>query len=192
MIYLSFDIGIKNLCYCLSDNNSIIKWNIIDISGRDIYDISTKALTELQKIDKIYDIVLIENQPVQKNPKMKSIQMIIFTFFMYNKTCLGANITDIILMSATRKNKYMFNFDISVPDYKSKYTKCKKMSIECTKYLLNNDERWYDYFLSHKKKDDLADSYLQTLAYINHTPVLPNPPSPRSVSSNDSTTSTGD
>ena len=43
------------------------------------------------------------------------------------------------------------------------YTEKKKMAIEHVKYFLKNDDKNKDFFTKHKKKDDLADSYLQGL-----------------------------
>ena len=37
------------------------------------------------KITETLDYVLIENQPCMKNPKMKSLQMIIMTYFLLKK-----------------------------------------------------------------------------------------------------------
>ena len=39
--------------------------------------------------------ILLENQPVLKNPVMKSIQIIIFGFFNYQKIILNRNIQEI-------------------------------------------------------------------------------------------------
>ena len=43
------------------------------------------------------------------------------------------------------------------------------MSIEITQKLLEEDNnKWLCYFNKHKKKDDLADSFLQLLWYKNN------------------------
>ena len=43
------------------------------------------------------------------------------------------------------------------------------MAVEHVKYFLkeNNDIENLNFFNDHKKKDDLADSYLQGISYIN-------------------------
>jgi len=133
-------------------------------------------------VDKEIDIILIENQPVQKNPKMKSVQMIVYTFFCVRKVLNSDDFT-ILFQSANNKNKYMNNLNIQSPTCSTKYVENKKRAILCVKQII--DSKWYDIFISNSKKDDLADSYLQTLAHINYTPVLPNPPVPRVDSSND-------
>ena len=43
------------------------------------------------------------------------------------------------------------------------------MSIDVTRNILNEQKaltKWVEYFDKHKKKDDLADSFLQALWYI--------------------------
>jgi hypothetical protein len=183
MWILSFDIGVKNLAYCYANDGMITKWGTLDIFADNIYAISKKCILLLNQhfSDLEIDIVLLENQPVQKNPKMKSIQMIVYSYFLYQQQIIQRNIKHILFQSASNKNKYMNRYDIIVPLYKSKYTTNKKKAIICTKHILEEDgsKDWMTYFNSHKKQDDLADSYLQLLHYIDYTPVLPNPPSPR-------------
>ena len=52
---------------------------------------------------------------------------------------------------------------------KTTYIERKKMGIDVTKNILNEKKiltKWIEYFDKHKKKDDLADSFLQALWYI--------------------------
>ena len=52
MIILSFDIGIKNLAYCMIDTetNDILDWNILDCSGTNETLIVIKTLDEINYI----------------------------------------------------------------------------------------------------------------------------------------------
>ena len=106
---LSFDIGIKNLSYCIlykddkydsinKNNIKIIDWGIIQLieDGIKCKNVPLDKITTIlyNKLhDKFidYDItkVLLENQPVLKNPLMKSIQMIIYGYFGYEKKYNG-------------------------------------------------------------------------------------------------------
>jgi hypothetical protein len=61
-------------------------------------------------------------------------------------------------------------------DKSSTYSDRKKMGINITKtilsdvlspYYVEDNNHLLNWFVSHKKKDDLADSYLQGLWYIN-------------------------
>ena len=104
MYILSFDIGIKNLSYILIDiiNSeniieqcyNIIEWDIINIINekekvkeKSFNDISHSLFDKLiEKFPNEYlnnvNYIVLENQHVLKNPIMKSIQMMIYSFFM--------------------------------------------------------------------------------------------------------------
>ena len=49
---------------------------------------------------------------------------------------------------------------------KSKYTIRKKSAIIHSQYFLDGNKKQLEFFNSNKKKDDLADSFLQALYYI--------------------------
>ena len=122
---LSFDIGIKNLAYCIMykdetiletniNNIKIIDWDIIQLiedgikcKGVSLNIITEVLYTKLRDIFLDYDIteVLLENQPVLKNPVMKSIQMILYSYFQYDKIIMGRDITNIKLINASNKLK---------------------------------------------------------------------------------------
>lgn len=192
---LSFDIGIKNLAYCLMykdntiDNNNnikIINWDIIQLIEDDVKckGVSLDAITnvlynKLQEIFLDYDIteVLLENQPVLKNPVMKSIQIILYSFFQYEKVLMGRDINLIKFINASNKlklgkNLSEINNSEDIVKIKSKYTKNKKLAIIYTNHFLQErliEEDYIKYneiFNKHKKKDDLADAFLQGLYYI--------------------------
>ena len=191
---LSFDIGIKNLAYCImykdaldNENNiKIIDWDIIQLiedgvkcKGVSLDTITNILYVKLQDIFLEYDIteVLLENQPVLKNPVMKSIQMILFSFFNYEKIILGREIKNIKLINASNKLKLgkklkEINESENVVNIKSRYTKNKKLAILYTEYFLKNRliksdyNKYQELFNEHKKKDDLADAFLQGLYYI--------------------------
>lgn len=159
---ISFDVGKKNLAYCiLRDENTIVDWKIVSMSSKDIYDIAKEVLNNMKMLYDIYSndisIVIIENQPCMKNPTMKSIQMIIFTFFMMNDV-------EVRLMSASNKLKVMKNDNNKE---KLSYSQKKKKSIELTYKYLEGNSQAISILNAEKKKDDLADCYLQAVYYLN-------------------------
>jgi hypothetical protein len=114
------------------------------------------------------DLVVIENQPALKNPTMKSIQMMLYSFFIehgYNSN--QSTINNIILFSARDKLKLYNGPSVDTSKIKNQYNKRKYLSIEYTKYYIKDSE-FYEYFINSNKKDDLADSYLQGLWYIRN------------------------
>ena len=136
-----------------------------------LQELGVKLLTQLQnKKNKLLNVdkIIIENQPVLKNPTMKSIQMILYTFFLeHGLMDETSNITDIILFSARNKLK-TYNGPKVECSLKNKYSKRKFLSIEYTKYFIKENELWNTFFLSHSKKDDLADCYMQGLYYLQY------------------------
>ena len=121
MIYISFDIGIKNLALCILERTEeqiqILDWRIIsladkkkDIKGID--DIAERIYMEMDNIigflkekgiDEI-DYVLIENQPSNLNGMMKSIQFIIYCYFSLLKYW-DKIIENVVLVNAGLKTK---------------------------------------------------------------------------------------
>jgi hypothetical protein len=101
--------------------------------------------------------VVIENQPVLKNPKMKSIQMILFTYFLIRKETIKLH-----LVSAGSKLKFNIkNEDTEkIEKLTNKYVKRKKLAVEYCKYFIKEDASKLDYFNNFSKRDDLADAYL--------------------------------
>jgi hypothetical protein len=194
---LSFDIGIKNLAYCLmykddtiDDNNNIkiIDWGIIQLiedgvkcKGVSLDTITDVLYTKLQDIFIDSDIteVLLENQPVLKNPVMKSIQMILYSFFQYEKVIMGREINLIKLINASNKlklgkNLKEINNSEDILKINAKYTRNKKLAILYTNHFLkerlieNDYDKYNEIFNQHKKKDDLSDAFLQGLYYIEN------------------------
>ena len=130
------------------------------ILGSSIY----HGLLALKNLDNL-DYVLIENQPVLKNPKMKSIQMIIYSFFMFmGETPKSSHKT--LLFNPSTKLK-VYDGPAIESNIKNKYAMRKFLSVEYTKYFLNKtaNTNWIKFFNDNPKKDDLADSYLQALTY---------------------------
>lgn len=106
------------------------------------------------------DKVIIENQIGPLALRMKTLQGMIMQHFIENN-CLS-----IEEISAANKLK-----DYIPSKKKTTYSERKKLSIlvtqqEITKTL--NLNKWIFNFMQHKKKDDLADSFLQGLWYIKY------------------------
>lgn len=215
MLLIGWDVGIKNLSYCLveyNDNNYVIKdWNIIDLrhdneEKQEVINSSNsntevKVKTKEKKCSKIslkdlsrnlykkleenssfsnFDYVIIENQPVLKNPTMKSIQMILYSYFSFKSLGIE-NFKDLLLMNASNKLK-VYKGDVDseemekINKLKSKYSRNKKLSILHTNLLLKeheyNSKNWCEFFNKNKKKDDLADSFLMILYYLKKNKLI--------------------
>ena len=106
--------------------------------------------------------VLIENQIAPKANRMKSIQGMLTQYFIMKTVSI------IEYISSENKLKHI---DTS----KSSYSERKKIAIdECSKFLQNNNNDWITFFNNHKKKDDLSDSFLQGIWYLNKYIIIRN------------------
>uniref|UniRef100_A0A6C0IY50 Mitochondrial resolvase Ydc2 catalytic domain-containing protein n=1 Tax=viral metagenome TaxID=1070528 RepID=A0A6C0IY50_9ZZZZ len=125
----------------------------------------------LRKLDKKKEVLLdvdevvIENQPVLKNPTMKSIQIILYTYFIEHGYNIDGRIKNIVLFSARNKLKLYDGPKVECQK-KNDYDKRKFLSVEYTKYYIKDDLKNNNFFLKHKKKDDLADSFIQGYYYL--------------------------
>jgi hypothetical protein len=146
----------KNLKIPTAKNTSILELGSILL----------KKLDSIRSIILDVDEVIIENQPVLKNPTMKSIQMIVFSYFVgqgYNSNMFP--IKNVHLFSAKNKLKLYDGPKVECTK-KNPYDQRKFLSIEYTKYYIKDIEEKLLFFNSNSKKDDLADSFIQGYYYL--------------------------
>jgi len=180
---VSFDIGIRNLAYCVietvqttvettesSDKRgtfSIKDWDVISLCEKSekVKDVPLQVLCKrmgekLESIPKLLqvDCVVLENQPSYINPKMKSIQMMLFTFFVHR------GIKD-VMMFAPRQKLNVYKGPPVECHLKSKYARTKFLGISYCRYMIQHLPL-LGFFNQHKKKDDLADSLLQGILFL--------------------------
>ena len=102
------------------------------------------------------DFILIENQIGPIANRMNSIQGMLTQYFIMK------GLYNIKYVSASNKLKNLIEKNTS-------YSERKKQSILIAKDILikkNIDKKYIDFFESHSKKDDLADSLLQAIWFI--------------------------
>jgi len=192
MKVISFDIGIKNLALCILESNnneiSIIDWRVITLfdKKKDVNGINSLSEILFLELDNIIgllkelnhdyiDYVLIENQPSNLNGIMKSIQLLIYSYFSLLKHW-DKFIGQVLLINASLKLQYhnfkpepLIKIDATrnkKEQKRDKYRNNKNDGIEITKYYIKNNDILNNFFIKHKKKDDLADTLLQTISYI--------------------------
>lgn len=187
MIYISFDIGVKNLALCIlrkTDKIEVLDWRIIALADskkelKGIDDISERVYYEMDNIIgflkeqeiNIIDYVLIENQPSNLNGVMKTIQHIIYNYFSLIKHW-DKEVENVVLVNASLKSKtHNYVSDIKPEENaknfrRSKYLYNKKLSIDICQNYIKDNQRLLDIFINNKKKDDLSDACLQAVSYI--------------------------
>ena len=166
---LSIDVGIRNLAMCLLDENSgnlVREW---DVSGvppehKDGVYVSLRKHLDERPWVLTANTILIEKQP-ERNKKMISVMHFLHAYFIIK--CPNA---ETILYDARHKIP-----DVAGPG-KAQYNKRKKVSIErCEAFIRDGttNAHWLDTFLKSKKKDDLADTVMQALSFVNRVEVIP-------------------
>jgi hypothetical protein len=166
---LSIDVGIRNLAICLLDDKSgnlVRHWDVdgippqhadgVYVAMRDHLDARPWVLTA--------DTILIEKQP-ERNKKMVSVMHFLYAYF---------------IIKCPRAETILYDARHKIPDVvgpgKAQYNKRKKVSIErCEAFIRDGstNAHWLDTFLKSRKKDDLADTVMQALSFVNRVEVVP-------------------
>ena len=165
--YLIKDDCPQNYC-CSSHSNKFKKVKKLN-TNRDILKISQMCVQKLRNLDLTrIKHVLIENQPALKNPVMKSIQMIIYTFFVIEGIMCETSSIELLNMVNARNKLKVYTGPKIECNKKGKYAQNKYLSVEYTKHMIEKESTEFKtMFHLSKKKDDLADAYLQGIYWIN-------------------------
>ena len=129
----------------------------------DLFNIGLNIKTKFNKLfenEEKIDYVIIENQIGPLAIRMKTIQGMILQYFIMS----NLNVDSIQFISASNKLK-----DCDIKD-KGSYSDRKKLGIAKCLEIITTDftfSEHVDYFNKHKKKDDLSDSFLQGIWFIN-------------------------
>lgn len=159
---LSIDCGIKNLAMCLIDpvTKKIQEWDVSGVPPMHadgvfpcmVRHLKSKAWTSGATT------VVIEKQP-DRNRKMKAIENLLHTYFLVQDK-------DVVIWDARHKVP-----DVAGPG-KARYAERKKASVTRARKFIEDapNQEWRPFFDKHKKKDDLADTVMQALSFIDKRP----------------------
>ena len=145
-------------------------------------EVKYNLMIELEKNPQLLkaDYVVIENQPSLKNPRMKSIASTIYDYYLIRgiiyKNITKSNIKQVKFISPSNKLKIINENDnkelIKLKNNESKsYKLTKSLSIKYCNELISHLDIWKTFFNNNKKKDDLADSFLQGVYFYTHKMV---------------------
>jgi hypothetical protein len=159
---LSIDVGIKNLAICQIDESTkeIKNWDVSGVPPEHEDGLYPCFRRHLDSKPWVLDstVILIEKQPGQ-NKRMKTVENFLHAYFV-----IKIPNAETIIYDARHK----------VPDVsgtgKARYRQRKQTAITRCKDFIEKSEvnaHWRDHFTKSKKKDDLADTVLQALSFIN-------------------------
>jgi hypothetical protein len=172
--------------YCNIHHKSVCKKNIDEeiiedyymdtkhaakVKGFNMNALSLRLFEILDKKPELLEVdeVMIENQPVLKNPTMKSIQMLVYSYFVI-RGIMKKKISKISFFMAGKKlEAFTGNHDIAdkFSHIKSKYTQTKNTAVLfCKEMIKEHQSDWHDYICQHHKQDDLADTFMMNCRYI--------------------------
>lgn len=157
---LSIDVGIKNLAMCLIDpkTKKIKNWDVDGVPPNHSDGLYLSLVKHLETKPWMCDSrqVLIEKQP-DRNKGMKSVEHLLHTYLLTKDPT-----REVIIWDARFKVP-----DVAGPG-KAKYAARKAASIERARaFIKETNKEWVEFFDKHKKKDDLADTVMQALSFIN-------------------------
>lgn len=151
------------------------------VSSINLTQLADALFDEVDKHPDVLDanIVLLENQPVLKNPTMKSVQMFLYSYYVmkgYKDTNKAVNTIQCYMASKKLDIIKLMPLDVfydiksEIKNIKSQYTKNKKIAVRLTENILSNKaincSKYETLFTNSKKKDDLSDALLMTIHYL--------------------------
>ena len=179
-VTITKDILIKHIGDYL-ENKLLERISSVSANEMTLIQMGVKLVTEFDRVlsnnillndMKLLDHIIIENQISPIANRMKTLQgMIAQYFIMRNKP-------NISFISSANKLKTFAKektIDASEDKNKNSYDERKKEGVRIVKELLeenkiisNNAINWLEHFSSHKKKDDLADAFLQGAWFLSN------------------------
>ena len=150
-------------------SRSLVKIKKIKTKTANTTDLITVGKLLKLELDKIHDIekithVAIENQISKIASRMKTVQGMLSQYFIMQEIC-----PHIEYVSSANKLK-----DLVSKDEENSYKKHKSDSVEISKQILvqNPSLGIFDDLFNVKKKDDLADAFLQGIWYLKRENII--------------------
>lgn len=164
-----------------SNEYKLINYTKKGIDKMSMDDFLMRLVKELDKRPNLLncEYVFIENQPTMKNPRMKTISVTLYNYYLIrgiiDKNISKSQLKEVHFMAPSNKLKLANDGDkvelVKVKnneDDSKTYKLTKSLGVKYCLEMIKQYPEWVNVFNSHKKKDDLADCFLQGMyALIN-------------------------
>jgi len=172
------NVHAKKMYSDIENDMKLTKIKKSNIKNLDFDDTRLKLVMELESRKHLLEanVVVIENQPSFKNPRMKSISGILYDYYMIrgmvDKKITNSNITKVKFMSPSNKIKLATDGEtqelvkLKATDESKAYKMTKSLAVKYATEMSKHLPEWLAKFNTHKKKDDLADAFLQGAYYF--------------------------
>jgi hypothetical protein len=146
------------------------------------------CVTMVEKLDAVpiflqVDEILIEQQPAigsnrfgpktqvggggpGVHPRMKNLSYMIYSYFIMRGVMNGTSVKAVKFINSNNKLK-LYDGPPIVATQKNPYNRNKFLAKEHMRYILRNRSKLLAFFEEYKKKDDLADCFLQGAWYLS-------------------------
>jgi hypothetical protein len=189
--YSKNEINSENYNYCnthakskytnISNGFKLVSHAKKGIDKMSMDDFLMRLIVELDKRPNLLncEYVFIENQPTMKNPRMKTISVTLYNYYLIrgiiDKSISKSQLKEVHFMAPSNKLKLANDGDkvelVKVKnneDDSKTYKLTKSLGVKYCLEMIKQYPEWVTVFNSHKKKDDLADCFLQGMyALIN-------------------------
>jgi len=167
----------KSLYKSICNDYKLVNYSKKNIDKQSMDDFRYRLIEELEKRPHLLEceLVVVENQPAFKNPRMKTISGTVYDYYMirgmFDKKITKSTITSVRLMAPSNKLKLANDGDTKAlvklkGDDSKTYKLTKQLGIKYCGEMIEQFPEWVTKFNSHKKKDDLADCFLQGIYYL--------------------------
>lgn len=166
---LSWDCGMTNLAYCFLEDQDdperehvVRMWENFSLRADSMAEAVTSMRRELDARPWMtrVDHVVIEAQ-VAANPQMK---IIAHSLQMYFLTRRASGVSQTVHFVCPKSKFKVCN--VPDPDGARGHAKNKKIAILMAQKMLTREKASLEYLNSHRKRDDLADSFLQAVYFM--------------------------
>jgi hypothetical protein len=191
-VIVAFDIGIKNLAVCILSVGpkedpaaEVIIWKVISLAEQKekipgIHEVAGRLFMALDELvaeletaspGVRIDSVIIENQPSRLNGGMKTIQVMVYSYFQLRRHWEGF-VDSTLMVSASQKLQCHTHEITAAPAGKTGYALNKWKAIQYGMQYIKDCPKLSQFVNKHKKKDDLFDSGLHAVSWLKRQGYL--------------------